>query len=98
MADNDPIYERRVARRETVVAWVSSTSFGLTTISTYLPMLFIWSEQVERLTGLKPGLAGMLYVPVCLGIGALAMLFTALAVERIHRTLWPEHPDDGNEQ
>jgi hypothetical protein len=93
MNDADPISDRRNARRERVVTACSMASLLITTLSVYLSLLFVWSAAVERVTGLDPGKIGMLRFLVSLAVGGVSALLTGEAVERVHRTLWPEHPE-----
>jgi hypothetical protein len=92
VSENDTIYQDRIARRERLVKWISLPCFGITTFGLYFYLLFHRPRVLEGM-GFQPGhIDTLAFVPSLL-FGVLTMVGVGYAVEVVHCSLWPEHPD-----
>ena len=90
MTDDTPNYSRNSERRQTVLLVVCTFSFLVTLGTTVVGM----RELLGNRTGMEPGFRMFSAVGTALLSGFLAAALAGFAIDRIHRSIWPERPDD----
>jgi hypothetical protein len=93
MRDDGPNYSRNIVQRRQVVPVVAGLSFVAVSVSS-------WALLSGLVVG-KPGKGGnevyaglALSMLLALAGGLIAGALAGLITSRVHRSLWPEHPDE----
>jgi hypothetical protein len=92
----EPKHADRVARRLRVVFIASATGLLTTCLSLALLHLILRPQWLQS-AGLPPFLDVLFAWTLTLLGGVLAAAGFGYAASWVHQTLWPEHPDDGDE-
>lgn len=90
MNDDTPNYSRNSDRRQMVLLVVCIFSFLVTLATTGVGM----RELIGNRTDMEPGFRTSSIVGTAVLSGFLATALAGFAIDRIHRSIWPERPDD----
>lgn len=91
MNDDAPNFSRSTERRRVAVVVVAAVSFTLTGTPVWVGV----SDLLRDVTGIPPRLLADAATVAGVSCGVVAATLTAFAVRRVHRSLWPESPDEG---
>jgi hypothetical protein len=91
MNDDTPNYSQRIVQRRMLTTAATGFAFVLTTTGVWVGV----ADWLDDRTDIEPHTLAAMTQGSAFVCGVVAAVLTAFAVRRIHRSLWPETPDEG---
>lgn len=91
MNDDTPNYSERIVRRRMLTTAATGLAFALTTVGVWVGV----ANWLDDRTDIEPNALAAITMWSAILCGVIAAVLTAFAVHRVHRSLWPESPDEG---
>ncbi len=91
MNDDTPNYSERIVRRRMLTTAATGLAFALTTVGVWVGV----ANWLADRTDIEPYTLAAMTQGSTFVAGVIAAVLTAFAVGRVHRSLWPETPDEG---
>jgi uncharacterized membrane protein len=90
MSDDGPNYSRNIVQRRQLVPVAVTLAFISTTLVVIDRGLGVVQSDPQEL----PSWASLVVVLAGLAIGVVAAALAGFATNRVHRSMWPEHPNE----
>lgn len=91
MNDDTPNYSRNIVNRRMLTTVAAGSAFVLTTLGVWVGV----ANWLDDRTDFEPHTLAAMTQGSAILCGVVAAVLTAFAVRRVHRSLWPETPDEG---
>ena len=91
MNDDTRNYSARIVQRRMLTTAATGLAFVLTTVGVWVGV----ANWLDDRTDIDPYQLAAMTQGSAIVCGVIAAVLTAFAVRRVHRSLWPETPDEG---
>lgn len=91
MSNDGPNYSRNIVRRRQFVPVVVMFSFVVTTTSVWVGV----ANLIDDRTDIDPHVEHLLVLGSAFLSGILAAVLAGVFAPRVHRSIWPESPNEG---
>lgn len=90
MSDDGSNYSRNIVQRRQVVPVVVVLSFVVTATTVWVGV----ANLIDDRTDIDPAVERLLVLGSAVLSGLLAAVLAGVFADRVHRSFWPEHPDE----